>query len=227
MYVTTYGALTIEFDNINLPTEQEDSTLNEGYIHFRIDQDLDLPVGTQFTNSASIYFDYNEPIHTNEAMTTIYACPQTYLSVVLNDNTLQVLDEVTSLEWYLNGNVIPVSTPTLAAEVSGIYQAIGTTSEGCVLTSEEFDVTVTNSIATISIMPRLFPNPSSGDVNLRTTSEWLGSNMAVINTTGSILYTSVVSNEQTTIPSQLWSIGLYNILITKGTKKASLHFVKQ
>ncbi len=227
MYVTTYGALTIEFDNINLPIEQEDSTLNEGYIHFRINQDPDLPLGTQFTNSASIYFDYNEPIHTNEAMTTIYACPQTYLSVVMNDNTLEVLDEVASVEWYLNGNVIPESTLTLAAEVSGIYQAIAATAEGCVLTSEEFDVSITNSIATISFMPRLFPNPSSGDVNLRTTSEWLGCNMMVINATGSIIYNNVVSNEQTTIPSQLWSSGLYNIIITKGTKEASIHFVKQ
>jgi uncharacterized repeat protein (TIGR01451 family) len=227
MIVNALGALTIEFNDINLPAEAEDSLLNQGYIHFRIDQDPDLAIGTQFTNSASIYFDYNEPIHTNEAITTIYACPQTELMMVVNDNTLEVLDAVTSVEWYLDGVLLAESTTMLEAEVSGMYQAIGTTALGCVLTSEVFNVTVTNHIATVSSMPRLFPNPSRGDVNLRAASEWLGCDLRIINSMGALVYTGVISQEQTTLPTELWASGLYNIMLIRGNKEASLHFVKQ
>jgi uncharacterized repeat protein (TIGR01451 family) len=227
LYANLYGTLTIEFDNINLPAEVEDSILSHGYIHFRINQDPDLAIGTQFTNSASIYFDYNEPIHTNEATTTIYACPQTELSIVVNDNTLEILDEVVSVVWYLNGNPIAESSTILTASVSGIYQAIGTTALGCVLTSEEFNVTVTNNIVAISSMPRLFPNPSRGDVYLRTASEWLGCDLKIISSTGALVYANVISQELTTLPTEQWTSGLYNITLMNGENEASIHFVKQ
>lgn len=227
LIVNVLGELTIEFNDINLPAALEDSVLNQGYIHFRIDQDPDLAIGTQFTNSASIYFDYNEPIHTNEAITTIYACPQTELMMLVNDYTLEVLDDVTSVEWYLNGVLLPESTTVLEAEVSGIYQAIGTTALGCVLTSEVFNVTITNHIATISSLPRLFPNPSHGVVNLRAASEWLGCDLRIINSMGALVYSGVISQEQTALPTELWASGLYNITLIKGDKEASLHFLKQ
>jgi len=227
MYVNTYGTLTIEFDDINLPAAEVDSILNQGYIHFRINQDPDLAIGTQFTNGASIYFDYNEPIHTNQAVTTIFACPQTELMVMMNDNTLEVLDEVASVNWYLNGNLLPQSSMSLTASVSGTYHAVGTTALGCELISENFEVSITNNIATITSLPRLFPNPSSGDAQLRVTSEWLGGELRVINAMGAVVYESLIARELTTIPSEVWSSGLYNISIVKTSREASLHFVKQ
>ncbi|MCC6726864.1 MAG: hypothetical protein IT258_20345 [Saprospiraceae bacterium] len=57
--------LLFYFDNINLP----DSTLNEpashGFVSFRIAQQPSLPLGTEIFNSAAIYFDFNEPVITN------------------------------------------------------------------------------------------------------------------------------------------------------------------
>jgi len=54
------------FDNIELV----DSTTNEpgshGFVKFKIDQVADLPDGTHIINSGDIYFDFNEPIITNE-----------------------------------------------------------------------------------------------------------------------------------------------------------------
>jgi hypothetical protein len=56
------------FENINLPF---DDANNDGYVAFKIKTKPTLAIGDTFSNSASIYFDYNFPIVTNTALTTI------------------------------------------------------------------------------------------------------------------------------------------------------------
>ncbi|WP_298222591.1 T9SS type A sorting domain-containing protein [Flavobacterium sp.] len=56
------------FENINLPF---DDANNDGYIVFKIKTKPSLVVGNSFSNTASIYFDYNLPIITNTATTTV------------------------------------------------------------------------------------------------------------------------------------------------------------
>ncbi|HEY6144017.1 MAG TPA: T9SS type A sorting domain-containing protein [Flavobacterium sp.] len=58
------------FENINLPF---DDANNDGYISFKIKTLPTLVLGDAFSNSANIYFDYNFPIVTNTATTTIIA----------------------------------------------------------------------------------------------------------------------------------------------------------
>ncbi|MEW5675221.1 T9SS type A sorting domain-containing protein [Flavobacterium enshiense] len=58
------------FENINLPF---DDANNDGYVAFKIKTKPTLVNGDTFSNSASIYFDYNFPIVTNTATTTIAA----------------------------------------------------------------------------------------------------------------------------------------------------------
>jgi len=58
------------FENINLPF---DDANNDGYIAFKIKTKPELVVGDSFSNAASIYFDYNFPVVTNTATTTIAA----------------------------------------------------------------------------------------------------------------------------------------------------------
>ena len=58
------------FENINLPF---DDANNDGYVSFKIKTKPTLTNGDTFSNSASIYFDYNFPIVTNTATTTIQA----------------------------------------------------------------------------------------------------------------------------------------------------------
>lgn len=66
----TINANQIEFifENINLPF---DNANNDGYVAFKIKTKPTLVVGNTFSNSASIYFDYNFPIVTNTYTTTI------------------------------------------------------------------------------------------------------------------------------------------------------------
>jgi hypothetical protein len=56
------------FENINLPFGDAN---NDGYVAFKIKTKPTLVVGNSFSNTASIYFDYNFPIVTNTATTTV------------------------------------------------------------------------------------------------------------------------------------------------------------
>lgn len=71
-FATRISANNIEFvfENIQLPFED---TANDGYVAFKIKTQNSLVVGDTFSNFASIYFDYNFPIITNTATTTVTA----------------------------------------------------------------------------------------------------------------------------------------------------------
>ncbi len=58
------------FENIQLPF---DDANNDGYVVFKIKTNPNLALGDTFSNTASIYFDYNFPIVTNTYTTTIAA----------------------------------------------------------------------------------------------------------------------------------------------------------
>ena len=68
--VTRTNGNTAEFifENINLPF---DDANNDGYVSFKIKTRDNLSLGNSFSNSAAIYFDFNLPIITNTAATTI------------------------------------------------------------------------------------------------------------------------------------------------------------
>lgn len=57
------------FENINLPF---DDANNDGYVAFKIKTRSTLPLGTNISNTANIYFDYNLPITTNTYTTNVF-----------------------------------------------------------------------------------------------------------------------------------------------------------
>jgi uncharacterized repeat protein (TIGR01451 family) len=65
------GVLSFRFDNILLTDSTTNLEGSQGFISFRIRQQPDLEPGTQIFNSADIYFDFNEPIVTNQTWHTI------------------------------------------------------------------------------------------------------------------------------------------------------------
>ena len=64
--------LTVYFADINLPFRENDG--NKGYFTFKIKTKDGLQIGDEIKNQASIHFDYNEPIITNEAV-AIFGLP--------------------------------------------------------------------------------------------------------------------------------------------------------
>lgn len=74
------------FDNINLPGEEVNEPESHGYVSYRIKPMPNVQLGDTFEATAGIYFDFNEPIITNTATTTIQS-----LSVAQNSKGLFVL----------------------------------------------------------------------------------------------------------------------------------------
>lgn len=66
--VTSTNKVEFIFENIMLPF---DDANNDGYVMFKIKTKPTLVVGNTFSNSASIFFDFNAPIVTNTATTTL------------------------------------------------------------------------------------------------------------------------------------------------------------
>ncbi|MBR9920151.1 MAG: T9SS type A sorting domain-containing protein [Bacteroidetes bacterium] len=60
------GVLKFSFPDILLPDSTTNEAASHGFVSFEISQREDLQPGTMLTNSAAIYFDFNEPVITNE-----------------------------------------------------------------------------------------------------------------------------------------------------------------
>ncbi|GDX47835.1 hypothetical protein LBMAG25_06530 [Bacteroidota bacterium] len=67
----TSGIATWYFNNIMLPDSGTDYQGSMGFLQFTINQDANLTDGTVIENFGDIYFDFNEPVRTNTAISTI------------------------------------------------------------------------------------------------------------------------------------------------------------
>ncbi len=70
-YIPEYSSLGFRFNNILLADSSTNEALSQGYIHYRIKPVSSLILGDVIPNSAGIYFDFNAPVLTNTAITTI------------------------------------------------------------------------------------------------------------------------------------------------------------
>lgn len=57
--------LVFTFENINLPDSSADHIASNGSVHFRLKPRIDIAIGDVLSNSAGIYFDFNDPVITN------------------------------------------------------------------------------------------------------------------------------------------------------------------
>ncbi len=119
--ITNTNKVEFIFENINLPF---DDANNDGYVAFKIKTKPTLVVGDSFSNTASIYFDYNFPIITNTATTTLALLAnsdfefENYFSIypnpandVLNIETKQTI-AVTSINIYNTLGQVVLVIPT-------------------------------------------------------------------------------------------------------------------
>ncbi|MEO0790563.1 MAG: T9SS type A sorting domain-containing protein, partial [Bacteroidota bacterium] len=65
------GLLTFHFNDIMLPDSNVNQEASNGFVQFSIQQTTDNPIGTLIENNAAIYFDFNEPIITNQVWHTV------------------------------------------------------------------------------------------------------------------------------------------------------------
>ena len=78
--------LRFSFENILLPDSNVNLLGSQGFVSFQINPVKDLALGTRFANKAGIYFDFNEPIITNEIFHTISA---DFIDILSADNVIR------------------------------------------------------------------------------------------------------------------------------------------
>jgi uncharacterized repeat protein (TIGR01451 family) len=71
MQISNSNMLAWTFDGINLPDSNINEPASHGYIAYRIRPKTTLGTGDIIANNASIYFDFNIPVQTIEALTTV------------------------------------------------------------------------------------------------------------------------------------------------------------
>ena len=67
------GTAGLSFEGIELPAAIQDLEGSQGYMQFQLEP-LNTGKGTEYSNYADIYFDYNEVVVTNEVVNTIGMC---------------------------------------------------------------------------------------------------------------------------------------------------------
>lgn len=162
--ITMEGLATFNFDNIMLPDSTTDFEGSIGFIHFRIDQDADLPIGTVIHNNASIYFDMNEPIVTNSTTNTIMICTGEPLNLTFEDNQITINDLVNDVQWYLDGELMTNAGYIIEATQPGNYYAVATLADGCPATSPIVVVTSVDELS--GAVLAVYPNPAEDMVTI-------------------------------------------------------------
>lgn len=76
--------LKFSFKDILLVDSFTNEPASHGFVKFKISQQPNLPLGTMVYNSAAIFFDYNEPIITNE---TYHEIGENFIPVVITSST--------------------------------------------------------------------------------------------------------------------------------------------
>jgi uncharacterized repeat protein (TIGR01451 family) len=62
------GAVLFTFNGINLPDSTHNELASHGFVKYSVRQKHNLPEGIALRNRASIYFDFNAPVVTNETV---------------------------------------------------------------------------------------------------------------------------------------------------------------
>ena len=126
------------FENINLPAESADEPGSHGYVAFKIKTKNNLVIGNTVSNKAGIYFDYNFPIITNTASTTVALLANNafedqkvavFPNPVKDQLTITAKDKITSVQLYdIQGRLVETSVANdtnvifnMAKNTTGIY----------------------------------------------------------------------------------------------------------
>jgi uncharacterized repeat protein (TIGR01451 family) len=139
------------FKNILLPDSNVNEPASHGYVTFRIKPIAGAVLGDQFSNSASIYFDFNLPVKTNTEMTEVKLPPPSPVVSGLLTNYCSALGaqkiKITNLPASGSGITVSVkidgTTVTVGADSSVSFNP-GTLSAGSHTVLVEFSNSTVN-----------------------------------------------------------------------------------
>jgi hypothetical protein len=163
MSIRPDGVAEFTFEGIELPDSASNEPGSHGFVRYRIRPNVTASHGSIINNTASIYFDSNEPVITNTVINTLVDCDLWGPSITAIEAGLLEATGGEAYQWYFNGVAIkgaennmfePLATGSYTVEVTSEY--------GCVATSEPYWFIIT-STTTINPQPiSIHPNPMDG-----------------------------------------------------------------
>lgn len=154
------GVIQFTFDNIMLPDSNVNEVASHGFVRFKIDQLPDLPPGTQITNEAAIYFDFNAPVITNQTLHTI---EENIISSTINTDIFPIAEIVIAPNPFMD--VVEFELKGLS-NVNGFIKLYDST--GRLMKSSTFDQNKFKLNAA-------FPKPGVYFYEIFQEGQWLGS----------------------------------------------------
>jgi uncharacterized repeat protein (TIGR01451 family) len=88
------GVVQFTFENIMLPDSNVNEAASHGFVKFRVSQKTGNPAGTLLENQAAIYFDFNEPVITNQYRHTV---GNNFVEMSGGDGDLEITGKVTTM----------------------------------------------------------------------------------------------------------------------------------
>ncbi len=113
------------FDDIMLPGSTADEPGSHGFVRFRVRPDQSLQVGDSVSNSANIYFDFNEPVITAPA---VFVVDQTASMESVPNDQFRLSPNPVSDELFLSGQGLSLGTPWTITDAAGTFVLSGRTS---------------------------------------------------------------------------------------------------
>ena len=94
--IDNHNLLTFTFNNINLPDMNNYPIGSIGVVAYSVHAKKNLAPGTQFKNTAAIYFDYNAPVITNTTINTINNNSEGINEIKSTDNSMSLFPNPTA-----------------------------------------------------------------------------------------------------------------------------------
>jgi hypothetical protein len=209
------GILTMTFKDINLVDSFTNERASHGFFRYQVRLKDSIATGTKVQNRAAIYFDFNEPVITDNAEHTIgkelvkncLAKPSLSISAIncANKNVTFVATPKSggaspTYDWFRNNETLPLSknasfTLTNAINGTKIYCKMTASSDLCtetpVVVSDTLTINCINTstwdMANIQVFD-LYPNPNQGmfDVKINLAKS-TNVEVSLLNTLGQVL----------------------------------------
>ncbi len=180
--------------------------------------------------------DGTETVNTSFDVNSFSVPTNSTITVSGNNGEILTAPAGESHQWFLNGNQIDGATAqTYTATETGDYTVSFKTAEGgCDATTEVASVEVITGIDfnDISNSLNIYPNPTSGTLNLSMENNLLGKfSVRVIDASGREVMTTSFSKENTTLSRKIdmgtFSSGLYLLEVVNADSRGMIRIVKE
>jgi hypothetical protein len=202
------GIAVWQFPNILLPDSNTNEPLSHGFIRFRVKTRTQLGCDATTANRVSIYFDFNDPVLTNDATTHINPTPE--LQILVPEHTAttatfraEVLTFGQNLTWDFGPDATPQTATgagphgvVFATEGSKTVRLSANSIPTCANTVEKTFTPGTSRAAETENRFTLSPNPTTGQLYL-TFPQPVSGTLRVLDALGKVVLTQPLTQATT------------------------------